>query len=62
MALIRFVLILLSLGLITVSLAIRYDAVSIPIITQLAAGSEFEWALIAYALALAALVFSRARR
>jgi hypothetical protein len=57
----RWVIILLSIGILALCIAVKYDLISIAIIEQVMANREFEFALVAYAL-LFLVSFRRGKR
>jgi hypothetical protein len=57
----RWVITLLSIGILALCIAVKYDLTSIAIIEQVVANREFEFALVAYALLLL-VSFRRGKR
>jgi hypothetical protein len=61
MQVLRWVVILFSIGVICLCIAVKYDLISIAIIEQVVANREFEFALVAYVLLLLASLRRRRR-
>lgn len=60
MRILRVFLFVVSLGILGVCVAVRYDILPIPIITQIVSYQEFEFALVSYLLLLLTVAVRRA--